>query len=336
MLCDAYAVTVPVEPNPVSTIQYDMQIENDSVVFEFNQLGVYSVYEYNSLLNKYFLVNDVKLSNLIEISDLSASTSYKYFLFRGEKPTGENLIGTEEFCTKPNVPKFRDITAKSNQVILSWDYVNMNYCYYIYRSDNNEDYKKIAEVTEFDREGYCYIDKDVQPKSTYYYKFKIITTKNDCKLASNFSKPYKVTMATNLAVPTKTDGKCKTYAYYTAVTCKSSNQYKLLNSSECYTDKKTGIRMVDDCYCIALGSYYGSTIGEKYLITLSTGKSFKAILCDQKSDRHTDKNNQYAVKNKDIIEFYIEKGYKPAVVDGDYSALAQFSGKVVSIEKLNS
>ena len=44
--------------------------------------------------------------------------------------------------------------------------------------------------------------------------------------------------------------------------------------------------MVDDCYCAALGSYYGSNIGQKYLIRLSSGKQFKIILCDQKSDKH--------------------------------------------------
>ena len=118
------------------------------------------------------------------------------------------------------------------------------------------------------------------------------------------------------------------------MTCKSTPQYKLLNSDECYTDPETGIRKVGDYYCIALGSYYGSKIGQKYIITLSSGKKFKAILCDQKSDRHTDENHQYAVKNQDIIEFYIDRAYKPAAVDGSYDVLPQFKGAVVSIEKI--
>ena len=91
--------------------------------------------------------------------------------------------------------------------------------------------------------------------------------------------------------------------------------------------------MYDGCYCVALGSYYGSAIGTKYRITLSTGKSINVILCDQKSNRHTDENHQYAVKNQDIVEFYVEKGSIPNGVRGDYGHLEQFSGKIVSIEK---
>ena len=131
----------------------------------------------------------------------------------------------------------------------------------------------------------------------------------------------------------KVSGATKTYAYYTAVTAKGSPQYALLNSEECYTDEKTGIRMVDDYYCVALGSFYGSTIGTKYRITFSTGDSIKVILCDQKSDRHTDSNHQYAVKNCDIMEFYVEKGKIPSNVRGNYGNLEQFSGDIVKIER---
>ena len=91
--------------------------------------------------------------------------------------------------------------------------------------------------------------------------------------------------------------------------------------------------MIGDCYCVALGSYYGSTIGTKYRITFSTGKSINVILCDQKSDRHTDSNHQYAVKNEDIIEFYVQRSKIPSGVRGNYGNLEQFGGSVVSIEK---
>lgn len=135
-------------------------------------------------------------------------------------------------------------------------------------------------------------------------------------------------------------GSCKTYAYYTAVTLKSSPAYAVLNSGyyngedfETYTDEETGIRMVGDCYCAALGSYYGTVKGTRYKITLSTGKTFKIILCDQKADRHTDGNNQYAVRNKDVVEFYVQKGHIPSNVRGNYNALDQFNGDIVKIEK---
>lgn len=150
---------------------------------------------------------------------------------------------------------------------------------------------------------------------------------------SEESEEFEVLTTESMALP-KVSGSCKTYAHYTAVTAKETAQYKLLNSDECYTDKETGIRMVDDCYCAALGSYYGSTMGQKYLIRLSSGKQFKIILCDQKSDKHTDENNQYAVQNCDVIEFYIDKNYKHPDVIGDYGVLPQFEGSIVSIEKI--
>lgn len=144
----------------------------------------------------------------------------------------------------------------------------------------------------------------------------------------------------NMPLPS-VSGRCKTYAYYKAVTVKSSPAYAVLNSGRAngrtyktYTDEKTGIRMVDDCYCAALGTFYGKEKGVKYKITLSTGKSFKIILCDSKADRHTDSKNQYAVRNKDVVEFYVEKGKIPKNVRGNYDVLDQFHGDIVKIEKI--
>ena len=182
-----------------------------------------------------------------------------------------------------------------------------------------------ASGTEsFDDKGYIEIKKEVEISLT------AITEEGE---QSEESEEFEVLTTEPVALP-KVSGSCKTYAHYTAVTAKETAQYKLLNSDECYTDKETGIRMVDDCYCAALGSYYGSNIGQKYLIRLSSGKQFKIILCDQKSDKHTDENNQYAVQNCDVIEFYIDKNYKHPDVIGDYGVLPQFEGSIVSIEKI--
>lgn len=144
----------------------------------------------------------------------------------------------------------------------------------------------------------------------------------------------------NMPLP-KVSGRCKTYAYYKAVTNKKSPAYAVLNSGkvrgkkvETYTDPETGIRMVDDCYCAALGTFYGKQKGVKYQITLSTGKTFKIILCDSKANRHTDSNNQYAVRNKDVVEFYVEKAKIPKKVRGNYDVLDQFKGDIVKIEKI--
>ena len=100
------------------------------------------------------------------------------------------------------------------------------------------------------------------------------------------------------------------------------------------TDETTGIRMVGEYYCAALGTFYGTTKGTKYKVTLDTGKTFKIILCDTKSNRHTDKKHQYAKKNKDVVEFYVDRTKIPAGVNGNYNRLEPFHGKIQSIERL--
>ena len=139
----------------------------------------------------------------------------------------------------------------------------------------------------------------------------------------------------------KVSGACKTYAYYDAVTDKTSPAYAVLNSGtyrgvtyKTTTDETTGIRMVGEYYCAALGTFYGTTKGTKYKVTLDTGKTFKIILCDTKSNRHTDKKHQYAKKNKDVVEFYVDRTKIPAGVNGNYNRLEPFHGKIQSIEQL--
>ena len=100
------------------------------------------------------------------------------------------------------------------------------------------------------------------------------------------------------------------------------------------TGETTGIRMVGEYYCAALGTFYGTTKGTKYKVTLDTGKTFKIILCDTKSNRHTDKKHQYAKKNKDVVEFYVDRTKIPAGVNGNYNRLEPFHGKIQSIELL--
>lgn len=215
--------------------------------------------------------------------------------------------------------EMKEISGKS--VVLQFSNENTK-GYELYRNDKL--------VTNFNQN--TYEDTDLQPETSYIYKVRSYKKIDNKKVYSDFSKEVEVKTLSQYGLP-DVSGECKTYAYYTAVTATGSPQYKLLNGPNCYTDTKTGIRMVDDCYCIALGSYYGSTIGTKYKIRLSSGQSFNVILCDQKSNRHTDDNHQYAVKNKDIIEFYVQGGYIPSSVNGSYNSI--FSGSVVSIEQLS-
>jgi hypothetical protein len=133
-----------------------------------------------------------------------------------------------------------------------------------------------------------------------------------------------------MGLPEDTSGRTKTYMDYKTVTDKSTPQYALLNSERAIT--KNGFRMYNGYYCVALGSYYGRTIGTKYYITLSNGRTIRCILGDQKKDKHTDKKkHQYAMQNKDIVEFVVDNIDLPG---GDVSAVKGFEGSIVSIKRI--
>lgn len=124
----------------------------------------------------------------------------------------------------------------------------------------------------------------------------------------------------------------KCYAHYNLFRV-GSKQWELQQSA--HTDEY-GFRKIGTSYCVALGTFYGTTIGEKYIITLDNGSKFDVVLCDVKSDRHTDAKNQYSVSNGCLVEFYVDVvALDPEVKKrGNVSALPWFDGCVVSIERL--
>lgn len=131
-------------------------------------------------------------------------------------------------------------------------------------------------------------------------------------------------------VPNDVDGcrsNVKTYMTYTSVTAKNSNQYKLLYSDECYTDELTGLRMVGERYCIAVGTGYCSEIGTKIDLVLDNGNVVKCILGDVKADVHTDETNRFHAVDGSVAEF---------IVDSDvYDELCNGSGNVNWIDGLD-
>lgn len=133
----------------------------------------------------------------------------------------------------------------------------------------------------------------------------------------------------------------KSYMSYRCITNTSSEQYKL--QSEAWTDDN-GLRRLGDDYMVALGSYYSSNIGDRFIITLDTDAQFTAVMADMKADKHTDNTNRYsAVYDSDgnfisanVIEFIVDTNELPQKVKlwGDVSAIDDFSGNIVSIEKI--
>ena len=288
------------------------------------QYLTYTLYKFNILTKSWeeFLSTsgtEAKLTGLLE------NTDYRFAI------TGKDtdFLGAVEFTTEVKAAAVKAEKVSSKAVELSVTCSNTASEVALYRSEDGENY---TLLTELDSKNANYTDTDVKEATSYYYKAQCTVTKGGTESKSEFSQPIKATTMKSFGLPS-VSGATKTYAYYTAVTAKSSPQYKLLHSDKCYTDEETGIRMVDGYYCVALGSYYGTKIGTKYRITLEGGKEINVILCDQKSDRHTDSNHQYAVNNQDIVEFYIEKSKLPRGIRGNFGTLEQFSGNVVAIEQ---
>lgn len=122
----------------------------------------------------------------------------------------------------------------------------------------------------------------------------------------------------------------KSYMDYRSITLETSDQYKLQQSSA-YTNNY-GLRMVGDRYCMAVGSYYTTTIGQYMDIELENGEIIKAILADCKDDKHTDSTNRIN-PNGSVIEFIVDTDcldYTPKMM-GDISYVNNWNSKVVNI-----
>ena len=127
----------------------------------------------------------------------------------------------------------------------------------------------------------------------------------------------------------------KTYMDYRKITDTSSEQYKLQQNKDCYTTD-TGLRKVNEYYCIAVGTYYSENIGDKLIVHMENGESFKAIVADIKDDKHTDRTNRRHRKDGSVIEFIVDTKKLPELVRkmGDISYINEiFEGEIKSIEK---
>ena len=149
---------------------------------------------------------------------------------------------------------------------------------------------------------------------------------------------------TDLGVPKDVDTSFKTWMDWRCITDKTSDQYEYINQWGWCDEEgfmragyENDLEVTDDYYMIALGSYYGTTIGTKYRITTDLGNVFYGVLSDVKDDRHTNSTNQYA-KNKDIVEFLVDTRYLNKNVKrmGSANVHPELKGKVAKIERIDS
>lgn len=128
----------------------------------------------------------------------------------------------------------------------------------------------------------------------------------------------------------------KTYMDYRAITNKRSVQYDM--QQEAYTDDY-GIRCIGSDVCVALGTGYAESCGERFEITLDSGNSFTAVVGDIKADSHTDPTNRYVELWEgcgDMIEFIVDTNELDDEIRimGSVGEYEQYSGNVTSIVRL--
>lgn len=122
----------------------------------------------------------------------------------------------------------------------------------------------------------------------------------------------------------------KSYTNYKCLS-RSSAQWKL--QKKAYTDKN-GLRKIGDDYLVAMGSYYTKHLGDRFKITLSTGKSFTVRICDFKANSDTNSTHQYTA-NGCMIEFYVDSNLNSKARQmGDISYIKGFKGNITKVEKI--
>lgn len=181
--------------------------------------------------------------------------------------------------------------------------------------------------------------------STYYFNKKITYTEYNSKwvkikLKNKTGYILKKDVTKNKYTYKKYEvpnnvGYFKSFISYKAITNKKSNQYKL--QSKYANTGSFGIRMVDNRYCIAVGTYFKADIGDYADILLENGTVIPVVISEIKSNQHTDKLN-IATSNGCVTEFIVDKNYlgKKLKKMGDMSFLTkEWNSKVKEIKVYN-
>lgn len=125
----------------------------------------------------------------------------------------------------------------------------------------------------------------------------------------------------------------KSYMPYTAITNKSSTQYKL--QQQAITDAD-GIRCIDSKPMVAVGTGWGVIVGDTVLIKCENGNSFEAIIGDIKANAHTGSDNKTTSSNGCRCEFIVDMSRLNSTVKsrGNVAVLAKYSGYITEVIKI--
>jgi len=122
----------------------------------------------------------------------------------------------------------------------------------------------------------------------------------------------------------------KSWMDWRAITYRNSRQWRMQQIAYTCDD---GFRRVDGLYMIALGTYFlYSGVGDVFDITLSSGVTFRAVVGDIKSDRHTDPTNRFHITDGSVIEFLVDRQVMCSqVLSRGNVSYAGFQGSIESI-----
>lgn len=151
--------------------------------------------------------------------------------------------------------------------------------------------------------------------------------------ASKRERAIKVSRGISRSIP-KGNTSMKSYMNYKTITNKSSEQYKLQQRDDVWTDEE-GFRRIEDKFMVAVGTFYSKEVGQELIIELDNGTTFDAIVGDIKDDRHTDSTNRQHKVDKSVIEFIVDSKKLDNTIkkmgDCSYSNMNDFKGNISNI-----
>lgn len=136
------------------------------------------------------------------------------------------------------------------------------------------------------------------------------------------------------------DTNTKLFTDYRAYDLWWTPHYRLQQAA--WTDKQ-GLRRFNDDYIVGLGSFYSTRIGDRFKITLDSGRDFTVIFGDGKADCDTDSRNMYTpcrnYNDEDVanvLEFIVDTDTLPKKVYqyGSIEILDGFDGNIIEMEYL--
>lgn len=126
----------------------------------------------------------------------------------------------------------------------------------------------------------------------------------------------------------------KSWTDYRALGRKTPN-FKLCSAASV---DENGLLVYDGYYLVAMGSAWDVELGSTFAIVTDEGNVFSVMICDEKSDRHTEETRRATKSNGCIVEFYVDSNKLDysAKYHGSVGKLSQFSGKIIAVIPLEN